>query len=100
MTRRDMCYFIGKRATRFRGRRAEIAWNLLAARVESFGEKDIPKFKDLLRAVRWATIKSNKLFREAEDLDLAQIAQANPERFIAADRCTVCGYPNEECRCA
>ena len=34
-----------------------------------------------------------------DDAELAAIAQANPDRFKAAGRCTVCGYILENCQC-
>jgi transcriptional regulator GlxA family with amidase domain len=60
MTRRDMCYFIGKRAGLLSTRDAAVAWRNLARVVEGFGEKDVPKFIDLLMAIRRATIAGKR----------------------------------------
>lgn len=54
--RRDRCYFVGKRASLLDGRAAMFAWYRMAAMVEGLGEKDLPKFNDLLSAIRNATI--------------------------------------------
>lgn len=56
MTRRDRCYFVGKRASTLRLRQAALAWYYLAAALEGFGEKDLPKYRDVIGAIRKATI--------------------------------------------
>lgn len=61
MTRRDMCYMVGKRGARLTGKRAEKAWECLCRQVEALGEKDMPKYFDLLVAIRAATLASIKL---------------------------------------
>lgn len=60
MTRRDKCHLIGRRASLLDRDQAAAAWWLLAGRLEAMGEQDIPKFKDLLRSVRRATIFAKK----------------------------------------
>jgi|SRR5688572_17484946 len=56
LTRRDRCYLIGRRAATCSPDQAVAAWNHLARMVEKFGEKGVPKFNDLLIAVRVATV--------------------------------------------
>ena len=56
MTRRDRCYLFGRRACRLSPEEARRAWQSLALQVEALGEKDVPKFNDLLIAVRVATV--------------------------------------------
>jgi hypothetical protein len=51
MTRRDKCHLIGLRAQRLTPAQASRAWAALAKRIEEFGDKDIPKFNDLLAAI-------------------------------------------------
>lgn len=53
--RRDRCYFVGLRAARLYPDQAAIAWQHLAKRVESLGDKDLPKYADLISAIRDAT---------------------------------------------
>lgn len=60
-TRRDMCYFVGKRGQMLRPERAAVAWRILSRRVEAMGEMDIPKFIDLLAAIRSAAVASRIL---------------------------------------
>lgn len=54
--RRDMCHFVGSRASLLTPDQAAQAWHFLAGRMEEMGEMDIPKFKDLITSVRAATI--------------------------------------------
>lgn len=61
MTRRDACYFVGRRAGKLHPVRAAIAWEALARRLEALGDQDIPKFKDLLTAIRQSTIVACQL---------------------------------------
>lgn len=56
MTRRDQCYFVGRRARTCSIAQSAAAWLNLATRLEEMGEKDLPKFCDLLSAIRRATI--------------------------------------------
>lgn len=58
MTRRDLCYLVGKRAFKLHPNQAAAAWYRFATLVEGFGERDIPKFRDLLGAMRHSTIKA------------------------------------------
>lgn len=68
MTRRDYCYAVGVRAHRLRPNQAAEAWYFLATRLEALGDKDIPKFWDLLAAIRAGTIAAKGGKRETEDL--------------------------------
>jgi hypothetical protein len=63
MTRRDMCYFIGKRAGKLNPAQAAKAWEIMARRVEGMGEMDVPKFLNLLVAIRSATIAAKQVLK-------------------------------------
>lgn len=56
MTRRDKCYLVGRRASKLTPLQAAKAWAYLAWKVESFGEADVPKFNDLIWAIRNGTL--------------------------------------------
>lgn len=56
MTRRDRCHFVAARACGLTDKQRQVAWSNLCLEVETLAEMDIPKFKDLLRAIRRATI--------------------------------------------
>jgi hypothetical protein len=56
--RRDRCYFVGLRSGKLTSRQASRAWQSLARELEALGEKDVPKFHDLLHAIRAATIQA------------------------------------------
>lgn len=58
--RRDRCYFVGLRAAKLSPLQAARAWAHLAARLESLGKTDLPKFRDLLNAIRDATITAKQ----------------------------------------
>lgn len=56
LTRRDQCGLIGERASRLSDRQSASAWQHLANHLQNdLCEKDIPKFADLLTAIRTAT---------------------------------------------
>lgn len=58
-TRRDMCYLIGKRASKLTPPQMVAAWQMLARQLEDrLAEMDVPKFRDLLALVRAATIRA------------------------------------------
>ena len=54
--RRDACFAAGVRAGKLAPEEAGRAWAFLAGHLEGLGEKDVPKFLDLLAGVRAATI--------------------------------------------
>lgn len=56
MTRRDKVFLVGKRATKLSKNQSAWAWHVLASQLELFGDMDMPKFRQLLRAIRVATI--------------------------------------------
>lgn len=56
MTRRDMCYFIGRRMKTLSVDQSALAWHALAQKLEHLADMDVPKFRHLLRSVRLATI--------------------------------------------
>jgi len=60
MTRRDRCELVGRRAGLLNDGQAATAWKLLALQLESMGDMDIPKFRDLLKAIRGATIAAHQ----------------------------------------
>lgn len=63
MTRRDKCHLAAKRATRLKLRQAALAWYALAFALEELGKVDsayMPKFRDLYRSIRLATIIAQK----------------------------------------
>lgn len=51
-----MCHFVGLRASRLTPPQAAEAWYAMSERVESMWNMDVPKFLDLLVAIRSATI--------------------------------------------
>lgn len=61
MNRRDRCYVVGRRASKIEGRRAAKAWESLARQLEAMGDKDVPKFYDLLVAIRAANLVAVRL---------------------------------------
>lgn len=79
MTRRDMCHLIGKRAMKLDPFASLYAWESLAAQVEAFGEKDVPKFLDLLRAFRLATIQGKQKAMAREEDVHAQFETLNSQ---------------------
>lgn len=57
MTRRDQCYFVGRRAGTLTLPQAAWAWHQLAIDLETeFSEMDLPKFRRLLHRIRLITI--------------------------------------------
>jgi hypothetical protein len=60
-TRRDMCYVIGKRAALLKPAQAALAWASLSEQIEAMGSLDIPKFINVLSAIRTATIKGRQI---------------------------------------
>lgn len=61
LTRRDRCYLFGRRAFKLNPNQAQFAWWHLAELIERMGELDVPKFNDLLVAVRVATVRARRL---------------------------------------
>lgn len=56
LPRRDRCFLVGKRALQLRRRQAATAWYALAGQLVELGDSDIPKYKNVIRAIRKATI--------------------------------------------
>ncbi len=57
MTRRDLCHVVGRRARRLTDAQAVHAWRALSTHLEDeLSMTDVPKFRQLLRAIRAATI--------------------------------------------
>lgn len=68
MTRRDTCYAVGRRMAKLAPDEAAAAWQRLATSLVEMFDMDIPKYKDLLAAIRNATIHGKKAVKVAEDL--------------------------------
>lgn len=60
IARRDLVEMVGRRAQRLTPAQAAEAWYFLADKLERLGEMDIPKFLDVLVAVRVSTIRGKK----------------------------------------
>lgn len=58
MTRRDKCHLVGLRMMGLTHDQSSIAWKILSHKVCLLGEADIPKYKDLIHALRVATTKA------------------------------------------
>ncbi len=57
--RRDLCYFVGRRAATVNDRQAVYAWRMVARQLEErFSEMDVPKFGNLIALIRAATIRA------------------------------------------
>ena len=63
MTRRDKCYLAGKRARLLNMQEAHAAWAVMADYLVEYGEKDVPRFDDLMLAIRRATISARTASR-------------------------------------
>lgn len=70
MTRRDKCHLVAKRAARLSQDEAAAAWFHLTGGVDAMGEKDVPKFRDILGAMRRATIFARQVGPIADRLNL------------------------------
>lgn len=57
LTRRDLCLLYGRRMARLSPERAAAAWFKLGERLEAMGDLDVPKFDDLLVAIRVAHLR-------------------------------------------
>lgn len=64
ITRRDLCYLVGRRAQRLGEGEAAIAWKVLAQGLEDLGERDVPKFADVLGLIRGAHLATRKVNHE------------------------------------
>jgi hypothetical protein len=60
MPRRDLCYVVGRRANKLTTDEAAVAWFFLARHLERLGERDIPKFKDVLAGIRTGTLAAKR----------------------------------------
>lgn len=61
MTRRDRCHWIGVRALKLNAAEKADAWELLSQKLaDELSMRDMPKFNDLLIAVRVATIRAKQ----------------------------------------
>lgn len=64
MTRRDRCHLVGVRAERLNAIQSGYAWNVLAGLLQAMGERDVPKFDDVMSAIRAATIEGASLAKD------------------------------------
>jgi hypothetical protein len=81
MPRRDRCHLIGHLGHRLTPAQAEAAWFELCAALERLGEKDIPKFNDLLESVRNATIHAKRVGSSAgfsRRVGISQVSNLHP----------------------
>ena len=60
MTRRDRCYLLARRGMRLHIVSQAVAWESLCSQLEELGEKDVPKFHDVIHAIRRAIITARK----------------------------------------
>jgi len=65
MTRRDRCWLNGRRAYLLKQEQAAHAWQALAEGLAALGDKDVPRFDDLMAAIRRATVRGKHLKRES-----------------------------------
>lgn len=57
MTRRDVLFLVGKRASKLDAAQSAVAWKTLAGYLrDEAATLDVPKFRDLVGAIRAATI--------------------------------------------
>lgn len=61
MPRRDQCWFIGRRMNRLHVNQAAFAWFALASRLEQLGEKDVPRYRDIIVTLRAIQLRARKL---------------------------------------
>jgi hypothetical protein len=66
VTRRDKVCATGRRAQTLNATEAALAWQILAKKMEGMERRDMPKFNDLLRAIRESTISGKYLRGEPE----------------------------------
>lgn len=55
-----MCFSVGRRAAFLDPEKAAAAWKILAEHLEAMGEMDVPKFRDLVKAIRDANIAAKR----------------------------------------
>jgi hypothetical protein len=58
LTRRDRCWLVGLRAAKLSPEACVHAWTNLSVQLVDLYDKDIPKFDDLLHAIRRATLEA------------------------------------------
>lgn len=58
--RRDQCYLVGMRGAFLAPDEAARAWFYLTGFLSEMGMLDVPKYRDVIRAVRRATIEGRK----------------------------------------
>ncbi|HXJ75742.1 MAG TPA: hypothetical protein VNM37_22990, partial [Candidatus Dormibacteraeota bacterium] len=59
-TRRDLCYLLGRRGSRFNLLQSAEAWGILCRQLEALGEKDVPKWMDVMVAINVARISAKR----------------------------------------
>jgi hypothetical protein len=64
MTRRDQCLVVGRRASKIENIAvAANAWSRLADKLIAMGDMDVPKFRQLLYAIRRSHLDAEKTAR-------------------------------------
>lgn len=58
--RRDRIYFVGLRAAKLNRDQAAAAWWNLGSKLLAMDQLDVPKYKDLVTAIRNATIEAQQ----------------------------------------
>lgn len=58
LSRRDRCYLIGRRGKTLSEKNMANAWGLLCQSMVELGERDVPKFEDVIAAIRTATVRA------------------------------------------
>lgn len=61
--RRDQCLAVGRRASLLDREQSARAWICLAGLVQGMGDMDVPKFRDMIGAVRTSTIAAKRVPR-------------------------------------
>lgn len=85
MRRRDMCYFIGLRAGKLTTAQAAQAWSFLSRHLDRLGERDVPKFIDLLAGIRAATIHARSSLSaggEGQGEVVPNLSITNPKKSL------------------
>jgi hypothetical protein len=59
--RRDMCFSVGRRAGLLNPQQAAVAWAELSRQLEGMGDMDVPKFRDVMDAIRSGTIAGRQV---------------------------------------
>lgn len=99
--RRDVLLAAGNRAGRFlEDYQAAVAWRFLAVELRELGDRDLPKFRDLVRAIRRATIAAASVPMPRPEPSARRLRRLVP-LGLSWEPCERCGRqhdPDEPCR--